>query len=204
MMTETRPRLTAELLDVARVSRAAFRLWDGNSDTFLKTLTDRNRWEDAVRLLPLCLSPREAIWWGCLCTWHVTQSATREPDRKALAAAVNWIVDPCPMNRLAARLPGETAGIRTSAGCLATAAYWAGGSPPDRPMLTPPPYLTGRLVLAAVFFAAVFAQPMLCEQRYRDFLEIGMRIVHGENHWPAYDQAKPCVERDEELVGARV
>jgi hypothetical protein len=209
MMMKTRSRLTVELLGVARVSGAAFALWqpEGDSDAFLRTLTDQNCWEDAVRLLPLYLSPREAIWWGCLCNWHVTRSAPTEPDRKALAAAVSWVMDPSPVNRLAARAAGDAVGTRTSAGCLATAAYWSGGSPPDQPLLTPPPHVTGRLVLGAVFRAAVHAQPMRCEQRYRDFFDIGMRIVRGEPGWPAkstqpFDPDESCAERHEELVSA--
>jgi hypothetical protein len=198
-MSNLRARLTPELLAAARVSSRAVALWQANGD-YLGRLTEEGCWQDAARVLAFHLPMREAIWWGCLCAWHVIPSERSVVEQQALAAALRWVVEPDEDHRLSARLPGERAGIRTTAGCLATATYWSGGSPPDQPSLKPSPLLGNRLVLAAVFLAAVRDAPMRCGQRFCDFTQFGLHILAGERPWPV--KPAPIIERVDELVAA--
>ena len=53
---------------------------------FLELLRKHELWPDAVRFLAFALTPRQAVWWACLCVRHSLGISTAE--RAALRAAV--------------------------------------------------------------------------------------------------------------------
>ena len=165
----------SKILAVARLRPRAQRRWTAALDgAVYLALLEREGWcDDACRLLPFLMTPRQAIWWGCLCAWHVGP-VRPEPEEAALAAALRWVAHPEPR---ASGAPRRRRPLRTPAGCLAAAADWA--ATPDTA-----PLLPARLVLAAVMLAAVERAPMQFADRCRDFLAIGTGVARGTFAFP--------------------
>lgn len=190
-MAKTRPELTAELLTVARVSDVARSLWRSGiaDEAFLDTLEEHCLLEDALRLQPYVLSAREAVWWGCVCVWHVSREASTEADREALAAAARWVIDPSAENQQAARGEGPASNFETAATCLSAAAWWSGPTPVAA---APAAHFAARLVAAAVFMAAM-TDTLKFVDHYRYFLGVARKIMQGVERWPAppTPQARP-------------
>lgn len=162
---------------------------------FLQVLLANKKSAAAIDFLAHALPPREAIWWGCLCLQHVSGSGLKPVEAAAERAAVQWVLDPTEENRRAARAPGEAAKVGTSAGGLAMAATWTGGSlaPPIQnpnpkgppiPPVTPGPYVPAKVVAGAVMLAAIKAEPARIFDTQRFFVELGIGVAEGRFPWP--------------------
>src|SRR5438128_432587 len=93
---------------------------------------------DGLEFIAHWLPKRAAIWWGCLCLWHVGRPTLPAPEDAALRAVVQWVREPNEPRRLALEAAAEAAGnLRTAAGGLARAAFFSGGSlvPPGLPVV---------------------------------------------------------------------
>lgn len=154
---------------------------------FLDALVSSRHFPTAIRFLAHALPPREAVWWGSLCVKHVSDGALPAPETEALKAAVVWVLEPTEKSRQAAEVPSRASGRQSSAGLLATAVTWTGGTLapplPRVPPVLPGPWLPARGVLGAVLLAATRGKAGV-EETQRLFVEVGVGVAEGRVTWP--------------------
>src|SRR5262245_28048749 len=92
---------------------------------YLDTLEHHKLPDDACRLVAHWLRIREALWWGCLCSWYVYRPAPPELAAAALRAVVHMVQEPNEPHRRAAEKAAEKAGGDTPSGCLARAVSYS-------------------------------------------------------------------------------
>jgi hypothetical protein len=140
---------------------------------------------DAIQVLPHLLPRRAAIWWGAMWAWHAHRPEPSAACASALEATLNWIYDPSEENRRATEAPARAAGMTSSAGCLAWACFWSDGSmtPPELPIVTPPPQVAPVVVGGAVLLACVERNALQYLEHYRRALELGEEIARGRLLW---------------------
>jgi hypothetical protein len=140
--------------------------------------------DDAVRFLAAALPKREAVWWGCVCVRSAPALVADPVHLKALVAAEQWVKDPTEANRRAAEAAAEAAGPDNPPGCLASAAFWSGGSltPAGQPPVPPRDDLTGQAVAGAVLLAAAH-DPSATAAARRQFLTVGQQVAAGQERW---------------------
>lgn len=148
---------------------------------FAETLVANKQHAAGIDFIAHALPPREAIWWGCLCTQHACGNDLSPTDRAACLAAVRWVMQPNEQNRAATKAPGEAAKAPSPAGALAMAVSLTGGSlgPPNAPPVPPPPFVWSGYLAAAVKFAAIKAEPSRIAETQRLFVELGIRLAEG-------------------------
>jgi hypothetical protein len=122
---------------------------------FLKNLSSRQKYEDAVGFCAHLLPRREAVWWGCASLRSFLQEIPQSRSAPLLAAET-WVQNPTDQNRLRA-LQIATSGDNSD--CLTWLAFgagWAGGmlSTAPTPPVPVPQYLTARAIRIAVLLAA--------------------------------------------------
>jgi hypothetical protein len=122
---------------------------------FLKNLSSRQKYEDAVGFCAHLLPRREAVWWGCASLRSFLQEIPQSRSAPLLAAET-WVQNPTDQNRLRA-LQIATSGDNSD--CLTWLAFgagWAGGmlSMAPTPPVPVPQYLTARAIRIAVLLAA--------------------------------------------------
>lgn len=151
---------------------------------FLDALVEKREFRDASRLLAHGLPKREAVWWACVCTRHVS-AATAPAAAAALKTAETWVRDPTEENRQRALPAAEAAKFGTPAGCAALAAFFSGGSlgPPTVAAIPPADKLTADAVAGAILLATVLSQPEKSPDKFRAFLNHGIEIANGKNVW---------------------
>src|SRR5262245_15532124 len=66
---------------------------------FVRDLATKDLTKDAVRVLARALPKRSAVWWGCLCIWHVKKSELSQKSAAGLRAAVRWVQNPAEPQR---------------------------------------------------------------------------------------------------------
>jgi hypothetical protein len=145
---------------------------------FLKNLSARQKFEDAVAFCAHLLPRREAVWWGC----GSVRSFVREiPQSKAapLLAAETWVHQPTDQNRVRALQIG-TAGDDSD--CLTWLAYgagWAGGmlTTAPNPPVPVPQYLTARAIRIAILLAARHVEASERPQRTTACVNEGIRLA---------------------------
>lgn len=139
--------------------------------------------DDAIQFLAAALPKREAVWWGLLCAKNSSLKATPEAA-KAIAAAEAWVKDPSEANRRVAENAANLAGHGTSAGCLAAAAFWSGGSllPAHLPPTPPKDELTGTAVAGAILLATVATPPNPAAAQAK-FIALGGDVAAGRSKW---------------------
>jgi hypothetical protein len=141
---------------------------------------------DGLEFVAHWLPKRAAIWWGCLCLWHVGRPTLPAVEDAALRALVQWVREPSEPRRLALQAAADAAGnLRTPAGGLACAAFFSGGSmtPAGLPVVPPPPGLTAHTVAQVLTVAALHTRPEHAGDTYRHFLELGLEVARGANRW---------------------
>src|SRR5262249_50801446 len=146
-------------------------------ESFLAALRANQQETDALQYLAFALPKREAIWWGCLCVWHVSRPELPAPEAEAVQAVVRWVQEPTEPRRRAAEKASEpTGGTFTRAGCLALAVVLSGGSlaPPGVPAVPPPPHLSAYILAQMMALAAALKQPEFPEGLYPHFLDLGI------------------------------
>lgn len=158
---------------------------DPPAAVFLKRLDEAGHLHEALAFMARWMAKRVAVWWGCQCLRHLSRANPLPPEEEeALRSAVHWVVDPSESQRRAADAAAEKATAATTAGCLALAAAWSGGSmaPADCPEVKPPELATARTVGDALFAAAqVPPEKFPCTCRL--FLDLGLQILSGKNLW---------------------
>lgn len=158
---------------------------------------------DAIQVLPHLLPKRAAVWWGVLWSWQAHRPAPSATCSTALEAALNWVYDPSEANRRATEPPARAAAMTRSAGCLAWAAFWSDGSmtPPELPIVTPPPHVTAVVVGGAVLLACVERNALQYLDHYRHALDLGLEIARGRLLWtPSGTLGTRAAPRSERLL----
>jgi uncharacterized protein DUF6931 len=158
---------------------------------FFDLLVEREQFSDAIRFLAHVLPKRLAVWWGCLCLWHVSRPAADAKLAAVLEAATRWVLEPSESNRRAAEQPGRAAGLDTPAGCLGMAVFWSDGSMgrADLPPIPPPETLTAKTVAGSILMAAALSGggPVRTRCR-RQFVAMGREVAEGTALW--FDAAR--------------
>lgn len=177
---------SAELEPEAAAALAADEaiLHDGSLVPAARRLLELGLAEDAAKVLGQALTKRAAAWWVC-------RIAREEPDGPtpgelpALEAAESWIRTPEQWRAYAAQTSSEEAGLRSPSGCAALAAFLAGDaiSPPNVPVVAPPPYGPGIVAAAAALLAAQRRRPAEAEARLASILALGFAIAAGTDSW---------------------
>jgi hypothetical protein len=162
---------------------------------FLEALLANKQYIAGIDFLSHALTPRDAIWWGCLCMQHACGNDLSPADKAACKAAVRWILQPTEENRAAAKTPAETAGPASPAGHLAMAASHTGGNiaPPKAPPAAPGPFAPAKAVAGAVKLASTKADPAKIAETQRTFLELGIGIGEGR-HSPSKIKIRTAVQ----------
>jgi hypothetical protein len=147
--------------------------------------------EDAVRFCARLLATPAAVWWGCLCLWHVARPQATPELEAALAAAAHWAADPSEAKRREAGLAGEAAGFGTPAGCLAMAAFYSGGSMVDArlPAVAPPPDLAAQTLAASVLLAGAGSRSA---EFHRQFISLARGVADGSLLCPPDREERPA------------
>ncbi|RLV61234.1 Twin-arginine translocation pathway signal [Parashewanella curva] len=124
---------------------------------------------------------REAVWWAVCCASKRTD--WNESELNAIQSARAWVHAPDEANRRYAEDMAKKAGLESGAGWAAQSAFWSGGSmiDPDSPEVLPPAYLYAQAVSGCITLTAVLPYGENAEQRYNEFIDIGLNIAMGGN-----------------------
>jgi pSer/pThr/pTyr-binding forkhead associated (FHA) protein len=152
---------------------------------FLTLLTKRQLFSDAIRFLAHALPKPEAVWWACQCLKTTLGDKLPLADKRAMAAAEQWVLEPSEAHRRGAEAAAEGTKYETAPGWSAAAAFWSGGSiaPEDQGEVPPKPTLTAQATVVAINLAATIDPPKTAE-RYVEFLTLGTKVAEGQNRWP--------------------
>jgi hypothetical protein len=147
---------------------------------------------DARRILAQALTRRQALWWGAVCTWEALRPDPTPAADAALEAVVRFVQQPDEDQRRACWDKARAVGWATLPGTLAMAAFCSTGSLslPGQPDVPPGPGITGRLVGAAVYLAAVQREPEHYRARLKQFLYLGREIAAVPTPWLATHPAE--------------
>jgi hypothetical protein len=166
-------------------------------ESYIRALRGEGKHTDALHFLAHWLPKREAVWWGCLCVWHVYRKEIPDAGRAAVRAVVQWVQEPIePRRRTVEKLVEPASGTRTAPGCLALAAMLSGGSllPEGLPIVPPAAHLTAHAIANMLVFAAAEKQPTAVDLLHAQFLDLGLEVLEGKNRWDAREMsgaAKP-------------
>lgn len=143
---------------------------------FLEALLANRQYVAGIDFLAHALAAREGVWWGSLCVQHACGDNLSAPDRNALRAAVEWVLQPTEANRAAAQAPAQAAGLVSAAGALALVASLKGNA-------EPPPIPPAKAVANAVKTATTKVEPARIVDTQRLFVELGIGVAEGRFCW---------------------
>lgn len=146
--------------------------------TFFDKLINAKLYPDAIRYTSRLLTPQAAIWWGCLCLWHVKRPGDNEKLPNALRATVQWLQDPSEKRRREAEAAAKAAGTTTPEGTLAYAVFLSGGSisVPDQTEVPTKPHYTPKCVANVVLAASRLGPASETMQRQLTFLQLATSV----------------------------
>ncbi len=143
---------------------------------FLDALLASRQHVAGIDFLAHALAAREGVWWGSLCLQHACGNDLPAPDRAALRAAVEWVLQPTEANRAAAQAPAQAAGLVSAAGALAMVASLKENA-------EPPPIPPAKAVANAVKTATTKGDPARIVDTQRLFVELGIGVAEGRFSW---------------------
>ena len=94
--------------------------------TVLAELEEAEAWVDLIRVLSVCLPPRECVWWSCIAAQDIV--ASEDCKSTCLAAAEAWVFEPTEENRARLHTILENESADDPAALAATAAFYAPGT----------------------------------------------------------------------------
>lgn len=175
------------ILSVAELGDEAMALVEPDSQPaeYVKLLTEKKLYPDAIRFLAHALPKREAVWWAWV---SARRAAGTEPPPKikaSLQATERWIADPKEEHRRAAMAAAQAAELSTAAGCAGLAAFFTGGSlsPPEAPVVPPGEYLTAKAVTGAIIFSAVAPEPEKAPEKFKAAIAQGLDVTVRIKLW---------------------
>lgn len=177
---------------------------DCAADQFLDRLRRGRHYSEALRVLPHLLPKRRTIWWGALCVWQAHREQLNDASAAAIDAVFAWIRQPGEAQRRACEAAAKAAGIHSSPGCIAMAAFWSTGSMslPGLPLVAPPRTLAAKAVAGAVLLAAAEHEPQRFHENYQQFLSIGEQVARGRLLWQVSEPVQPIAARSYRLDGS--
>jgi hypothetical protein len=142
------------------------------ADAYTKKLSAAEMHADAVKFAGHAVEAADCIKWSCACL-RALQSSSEASAAEAMAAVDAWLAEPGDQRRRASKSAAEKAGLKTAAGCLAMAVFFAEGSiaPAERDSVPGPPGVAQKLASAAVILAVV-EKPKEAAERYRQSLAL--------------------------------
>jgi hypothetical protein len=145
---------------------------------YVQLLTREGHFNAAVNVLAQMFTPREAVWWACVCARQSPPDPAAPEWNKALAAAERWVTEMNEESRRAAGEAAKEAELANAAGCAAMAAFYSGGSiaPPDAPVAEPAPEVCPQLAAGSILASALTPNPLEAPARYRRFIEQGLGL----------------------------
>lgn len=179
------PRPATEVaagLELTADARAMLRP-DLDAGAYFDILIKAGLYRDAVAVVSRMLTPKQAVWLGCLCLWTAGAPAPGSAAEAAVRACVIWLRTSTEEARRAAQRAGDAATPRTPAGLLATAAFLAEGSmaPPGAPEVLPKPHFAGLMVQQAVLLLAASPATPDEAQFLRTALALAVEVYRGKN-----------------------
>jgi hypothetical protein len=149
---------------------------------FLKNLSAREKFEDAVAFCAHLLPRREAVWWGCGSARAFLGDLV-QGQVAGLVAAETWVHEPNDKNRLLALQTGTRSDNSDPLTWLALAAGWSGGmlSSSPSPPVPVPPYLTARAVRIAILLSARHIKSPERPQRMRACIAEGVKLAEPDD-----------------------
>jgi hypothetical protein len=144
---------------------------------FMALLVEKQKFGDAIRILAHLLPKRVAVWWACRCARQAAGDQLPSRLESAVKAAETWATELNEETRYAAFAQANNAGLGTSAGCAAMAAFASAGSlaSAGEPVVPPPEGLAAQLIAGSVLIAAG-QNPLDMVNQIRTFLEEGRRL----------------------------
>lgn len=155
------------------------------AEVFFDQLVKEGQFPDAIRVISRLLTPKQAVWWGCLCVWAAHRDKPPPEVNAAVGAVVKWLKDGTDESRRAAREIGEKAGPATPAGMLATSAFLSEGllSNPGSPEVPTDPSHTPKVIASTVITSARLAGKANANALMRQFLAVAVDVSRGTNSW---------------------
>jgi hypothetical protein len=147
---------------------------------FLKNLSAREKFEDAVAFCAHLLPRREAVWWACGSVRAFLGDLV-QGQVAGLVAAETWVHEPNDKNRLLALQTGTRSDNSDPLTWLALAAGWSGGMLSPNPPVPVPHYLTARAVRIAILLSARHIKLPVRPQRMRICIADGLRLAEGDD-----------------------
>ncbi|MCO8121538.1 FHA domain-containing protein [Stieleria sp. TO1_6] len=176
------PKLSAaelcQLTDLEERSLELFRP-SHSPEEFVRVLIENKQFADAVRILSLYLSKRQAILWAARAVDGVFPRELSVDEQSALDITLEWLQDSSDKNRRAAMAIAEAMDFDNAASCVAAAAFWSEGSmlPEEFDEVLPEETLSGKMVAAALMMTATEGQPATIPARYQEILKIGQEVL---------------------------
>ncbi|MDD3444480.1 MAG: hypothetical protein PHS60_03665 [Zavarzinia sp.] len=166
------------------------------ADGALRTLLKGTGTAPAIELLAHALPRREAVWWAATCVRDTLPEPAPGPESRLIEASEAWVRKPSDDARRAAYAIANQAGMDTAGGLVAMAVFFAGDSlaPAGQQAVPPPGHLVGAMVINALRLAATRTAPEHAEERFRNYLEIGLDIASGgsgRKREPKGEEASP-------------
>ncbi len=158
---------------------------EANPAKLVTLLMKQSRADEAVEFIARWLSPRQAVWWGCLALWDVYRPEPPAEVDAALAAIVRWVEEPSEENRRGAEVGGNVLGAKHPVGALSLATFWTSGSMTraDLPAVEPPKDMSVQ-VIAAALNLAVYRQPASRrDELFQHFAKLGLEVASEPAHW---------------------
>lgn len=155
---------------------------------FVRLLQERALYSDAIPVVARLFPKREAVWWACQCTRQsLMKSELPKAENDAVGATEAWVADSSEETRRPLFAAAQTAGLDTSAGCAAMAAFGSGGSmvPPEYEPVEPDDSMTAQLVSGSILMAGVAEDPDAALVKYRVFLEQGLMLYEQSSEQPS-------------------
>jgi len=148
---------------------------------YVVSLAQAELFPAAFSVLAHALPKREAVWWGCTAVRYADPPVQGSDAEAALAAAEAWVYRPTDENRQPIGAVAVKAGMNTSTGWAAMAAFWSSGSltPPDSPAVPPNEDLTGKAVAGATTLAAIQRGAQSASGFSIAFIRMALDIARG-------------------------
>ena len=134
---------------------------------YLEMLLDGKLFRDAFLFVAGWLPLKEAVWWGCVCAWHVERPAPSPAVAATYQAVIRWLNEPTEERRREVEAAMKAAPPRALGTTVAQAVFYSGGSisQPDLPEVLPPPALSRQLLADTVFLAVRLTEPAKMRER---------------------------------------
>jgi hypothetical protein len=168
---------TKEISDAANLSAGALALLreDSTPETFVAVLEKQELYEDAVNFWAHKLGTNDGVKWALACIHELESPEQKARKDASREAADRWVLAPNDASRWAAKEAADKSADTTPADVLAMGIFLSGGSvtPPQGPVVEPPPYSAQKLISASVRVTVLTHEPQHAAERYRRALALG-------------------------------